>query len=483
MRRIPGALASLLAAAAVLSVAWTVLTAPLQGPDEDYHAAYVQHLAETGSGPQREPQAGRPTRSTEQAQLMRWEDLRPLIGIVGARPGWTQAEQRSWEAVAARMTASARSDDGANNPVAQNPPLYYGYEAVAYRLSLFSELPTRLLVMRLFNLPLYLLVVLFAWLAAGEVFGRRRWAQTVAAGSVALLPQLTYISGVVNPDIALTCIWSAFAYLALVAVRVGPSRRVLAGLGALAAASILTHGRGLAILGPLVATLAVVGWRALPRARAVLGGAAIALATTAAGVGLSLAYSQAHGGGSSIGDEAGATAGAGTVKGFLAYLWEFYLPRLQTMSPQQVRYGYHQAYIEGLGGTFGSLEIVYPVWVYDLLALLAGAGLILLVLTVTRHWELVRRNAARLVVLASIPLSMLALVHAAAYRNLQAPPFDPLIAGRYLLPLVVVFGLAVAFVCVSLPRATGRLLGAAVLSLLCVLSISGLGLTLARFYA
>ena len=47
--------------------------------------------------------------------------------------------------------------------------------------------------------------------------------------------------------------------------------------------------------------------------------------------------------------------------------------------------------------------------------------------------------------LAAIAVSMIGLLHLASYRALVGSG-DPLITGRYLLPLVTVFGLAVAFV-------------------------------------
>jgi hypothetical protein len=51
LRRVPLPLALLLAVAAGLSLAWALTTAPLQGPDEADHVAYVAHLAETGKVP------------------------------------------------------------------------------------------------------------------------------------------------------------------------------------------------------------------------------------------------------------------------------------------------------------------------------------------------------------------------------------------------------------------------------------------------
>jgi 4-amino-4-deoxy-L-arabinose transferase-like glycosyltransferase len=472
----------LLVACTLLSLAWMTVMAPLQGPDEQNHVGYVQHLAETGSGPSFGPTKGA-SWSREQMQLHAWENLLALIGIADARPGWNPAEVARFEAYERHLPSGARKDGAGPNPVGQNPPLYYAYEAIPYWVTRWTQLPTRLLAMRLANLPLYLLLVCCAWLAAGEVFARRRRAQTIAAGAVGLLPQLAFMSGVVNPDILLATVWAAFTYLALLAVRVGPRPRVLLGLGAVAGLSVLTHARGLAIIGPLIVVLAVLLWRSRPLDRRVLvwcGGALVALVI---GVGIAIAYSSGHGGGASISGEAASTTGAGSIKGFLSYLWQFYLPPLSTMSPQGPPYGYRQVYIEGLAGTFGSLEIMFPLWVYDAMQLAAGLGLVLLGAIVVRRFERLRGHGAQIVVLLSIPICMLALLHVSAYRDLQGPPFDPLLTGRYLLPLVTLMGLAIAYVCVSLPRRLGALLGTLVLTTFTVLSICGLGLTIARFYA
>lgn len=478
---IPRPLRGLLIAAALLSVGWTLATAPLQGPDEHNHLGYVQHLSETGSGPDFGATAGG-SWSTEQVEWQNWQNLLALIGVADGRPGWNPAEEAAFERFTRDMPADARSDGAGPNPVGQNPPLYYAYQTIPYWLSRWTELPTRLLVMRAANVPLYLLIVAFAWLAAGEVFGRRRRAQTIAAGSVALVPQLAFMSGVVNPDIMLATVWAAFAYLALVAVRVGPRPWVLLALGGVAGLSALTHGRGLAAVPALLLVLAVVLWRARPWTRRLALWVGGGLATLAAGIGIAIAYSSAHGGGASITGEVGSATGAGSIKGFLSYLWQFYLPPLRTMSPQGPPYGYRQVYVEGLGGTFASLEVQFPLWVYDGLQLAAGLGLIALVLVVARRWEAVRAHGAQVLAVAALPFAMLAVLHVSAYRDLQGPPFDPLLVGRYLLPLVVSMGLAIAFVCTSLPRRLGTLLGVLVLSTFTVLSLSGLGLTIARFY-
>jgi hypothetical protein len=60
---------------------------------------------------------------------------------------------------------------------------------------------------------------------------------------------------------------------------------------------------------------------------------------------------------------------------------------------------------------------------------------------------------------------------------------DPLITGRYLLPLVSLFGLAVAFTVGCLPRRIAPLIGAVILAIGVLLSLDAIGITMARFYA
>jgi 4-amino-4-deoxy-L-arabinose transferase-like glycosyltransferase len=481
---IPRPLAALLVACTLISVAWAVTTAPLQGPDEHNHYGYVQHLAETGSGPSFGAGAGA-SWSTEQQQWHAWQNLLGTIGIVDARPGWNPAEEAQLRGSLNRLPGSARKDGSGPNPVGQNPPLYYAYESIPYWLTRWTEPPTRLLFMRLANLPLYLLAIGFAWLAAGEVFrSRRRAMQTITAGVFGLLPQLTFMSGVLNPDILLTTLWAAMTWLALVAVRTGPTPKVLIGLGVVAGGSAFTHGRGLAAAIPLALILLLLLWRARralsPRLLAWMAASGGLLVLGVLGT---LVYSSAHGGGESIGGQVGATGHAGSIKGFLSYVWQFYLPPLRTMSPQGAPYGYRQVFIEGLGGTFSSLEITFPLWVYDALQLCAAAGLAAFAALVVRRWEAVRAHGAQVLVLLAITLGMFAVLHASAYRSLQGPPFDPLLVGRYLLPMAVPMALVVAFVCRALPRRVGAALGAGVMTLFMVLSLAGIALTVSRFYA
>src|SRR5436190_8007115 len=84
LRRIPVPLRILLMIAVVEVLAWTVATAPLQGPDEQNHFAYAQQIAETGSKPSFAP--GTQTISAEEGALLSTLNLWQLIGNSQARP-------------------------------------------------------------------------------------------------------------------------------------------------------------------------------------------------------------------------------------------------------------------------------------------------------------------------------------------------------------------------------------------------------------
>ena len=58
VRALHPALVVLLVLAAAHGVAWAVVTAPLNGPDESAHFAYVQDLAENHHAPSRQTGTG-----------------------------------------------------------------------------------------------------------------------------------------------------------------------------------------------------------------------------------------------------------------------------------------------------------------------------------------------------------------------------------------------------------------------------------------
>jgi hypothetical protein len=482
-RRLPRPLIALLGAATLLSLGWILFTPALQGPDETGHVAYVQQLAETGHGPTTGPTPGG-AQSQELQSLIFWHNLQAVLGVATGRPGWTAAEERGWE----RAQRDARRDDGAGPSVlAQNPPAYYVYDAVAYRVGAGWQLPARLLLMRLANLPLLWLVIIATWVAMGELFRRRPFARTVGTGAVALLPMVGFMSAVVNPDIALAAASTGAIALSLVGVRVGPRPEVLLGLGALGLLGVLIHGRGLALVPAIALVVALLLWRgrggpvaARTRALAAAGAAAL----MGLGVVLAVAYSNAHAGSTSFGGEltGSSSSGLSDLSGLAEYVWQFYFSPLTDMQ-QVAEVGYRQIFVEQfLGGAFGSLEVRQPVAVYRTLEVAQGIGLLVLFGAIVARWALVRRHAAQALVLVLFTVCTLGVLHVAAWQDLSQAGAT-LLVGRYLLALVAVLGAAIAFVVAVLPKRLGVALGAVVLSGGAALSVGGIALTVVRFHA
>jgi len=484
LRTVPRPLAALLAVAAIQVTAWVAVTPPFQGPDESAHFAYAQYLAETGKAPQLEGGNGKIS-STEHEQAMEWANLHSLVGILTARPAWSDAEENRWERVESALPGAASSDGQGPNAVAQNPPLYYAYEAIPYHLAPGGSLFARFFAMRLASALFYLTAVALVWLIAAELF-RPLWARTLATAIAALQPKAASLGASINPDVLLMAEWTAFVYVGVRTLKHGPTRGRLAAAGALAAASILTHGRGLAILAPLLALL-LIGWLRHRRPRRTT------LIHAGLGVGIALLGLTAHLLFKLASDAGGAYSAdidlfqqrSFNVREFLSYLWQFYLPKLDFMQPMvgPDDFGYRQVFIEGFYGHFASLDVTYPRGVIDLLQVATVLGLFGLYTAAVARWRSVRRSWDSIVFLLVVGLSMILLVHVTSYRNLLIDPSDPLFAGRYLIPLLSIFAVGVTAVVVSLPRrlapvAAGLLVGTGL-----VLMLSGLGMTLVRFYA
>jgi Predicted membrane protein (DUF2142) len=481
LRAVPRPLALLLVVAVVEMLAWNVATPLMQGPDESAHASYVQYLAETGHKPGFDGGTG--TLSTEFGNGLYAFNLYALVGERDGKPFWNRVVERDWEQVDKQFGHSARSNGSGPNAVAKNPPLYYGYEAIPYKLASHASFFNRVFWMRIANGLLFIAAVVCAWLLAAELFATSL-ARTMTAASVALLPTAAFMSGVINPDTALFAVSTAWLLAAVRLVVRGPTTRRVVGVVALCVAGLLVHGRGLPLAPSTAIALGLAWWRHRPPVRRALvwvgGGAAVVIG----GYVLYRLVLNRSGGGAVYGGEVSFHHGKFSLGQFLGFVWQFYLPKLPFMAPRLgPDYGYRQMFIERyLAGSFGSLEVQFSANVYRLVEFLSDLGLVALVGSLV-----VRRRALKprwdvLLLLASFTVITLLFLHLASYRALVGGGVDPLIVGRYLLPLTAVMGLAIAFVVESIPRRAGPYLAAAVLSAALLLDLGALGLSLARFY-
>jgi hypothetical protein len=293
------------------------------------------------------------------------------------------------------------------------------------------------------------------------------------------------MSATINADSLLVAIVTAFLYASLRLVRLGPStRRVLAASG-LAAAAVLTHGRGLVTL-PVLAVALVTAWvRHRPSARASLALGSGASAIVAAAFAVYLLIARAGGGSLYGGQVSQLNGGSFNLRQFLSSVYQFYFPKLPSLQPRiGPEYGYRQVFIDTFYATFGSLEVTFKQRIYDLLQVFSALGVLAFYTACVARWRALARRWATVVVLLALLVTTLFFLHYVSYQALLGNGgSDPLIVGRYLLPIVSLFGLAIAFTADALPRRGGQLLAAAVLAAGLLLSLGGIGITAARFYA
>ena len=484
LRRIPLPLALLLAVAAVLSFSWSLATAPLQGPDEAEHLGTAQYLALSHAFQSPTEERGGAFGLDE--NLLLDSGFLSIRQNKLARGPWGAAAEARFKALEQQLPGNAGGAGGGPSPTAKNPPLYYLYLSPGLAITP-GGIRAHAQVARWLSGLLLLALVTFTWLAAGEAFGpatpRTRLLQTFAAGFAATQPMTGFISGLANTDVLLATIWAAFLWQGLKLVRLGLTPGRVALLSLLTVCSILTHGRGLPLLGvlPLVVLIAWVKQRR--GLRASLQAAAAGLGVLAGGF---LLYKVTSSTGSLYAGEANlGNKSAFSIRQFLSSVWQYYLPRLDTMEPRiGPGIGYRQLYVQQyFAGVFASYDVYFRYWVYDTVQVLfAGAGLALWSVGM-RHWETVKRNWAPIGVVLLTAGALIAFLHLASYRALVNGGDNPLITGRYLLPLTPVLGLGLAALVAGLGRRAGAIVGAAALSITLLLSIGGIAISVERFYA
>ncbi len=475
-RRVPAPLAALLAATALLGLAWSLVVPAWQAPDENAHYGYVQSLVD-GPGLPGDPR--RHTYATEQVAAAEAANSDQVAAAPTTKPPWDPAEEAAWQRREAAVTAAQRGDGGGPNPAATNPPLAYLAYAVPYAATSGAGPFTRLWAMRALSVAWLLVTVCAAWLLAGEVVGRRRPLQLAAAAVAGLTPMMTFISATVSTDPLLWTTWTLALWRGVRMLKRGLTPASGAWfLGAVGAACCV-KATSFALLPAALVALAIA-YRRLDRRRALpsLAPALGALAVTAGGW---FAVARILGRQAAAQLSGTATTGAVNVRELASYLWQFYFPRLPFMTDYfTTQLPVYDVMLKGAWGRFGWLEVRFPGPFYWLLglatvAVAAAAG--------ARLWRgRARMDGGVAALFALAAAGLLAGLHWTEYHVLAAHA-GGFMQGRYLLPLVGLGGLALAQALRLLPGRRQAAGAAAAVGALFALQVLSLGLVLVRFYA
>ncbi|MGH2852900.1 MAG: hypothetical protein ACRDLF_01750 [Solirubrobacteraceae bacterium] len=474
----------LFAIAALNFACWALITPSFQAPDEVDHFAYTQSLVERGAAPSRNVASPLPRWSS--AENLALEDMSFFTDhqVGDTKLPWTTLQERHYLAQVAALHPRS-GDGGGNETAATHGPIYYAALAPAY-IAASSSPFAQLTLMRLASALIGALTVLFTFLLARELAPGRPWLAVLAALLVAYEPMYGFISGAVNNDVGVNAGAAALELLLIRALR----RGVTLPWGALTGGLLLLLPvvKGTAYSLYPVAGIAFVAalWRHHRRsdipgwAGVVLGAAVVrALSTHVTSI-----FEPSQGNTPGVGATVGVAGGAlAHPLGYLAYLWEVFLPRLSFMAPHFEGVGWpaFAIFVKRGWGAFGWYDVLFARWVY--LAILAAMLLVPLlgILAARMEWPFVRRNLLEAAILLLVPIAVVAGFEAAFYTT-GARPFIPEF-GRYAFPAIAPLAVLTVASLHGLGRRFALLAGSGLLVGMLALSFAAQLLTLTAFYA
>jgi 4-amino-4-deoxy-L-arabinose transferase-like glycosyltransferase len=466
--------------ACVNAVCWSVITPPLQVPDEPDHVAYVQELAETGRLPTASAQA---EFSTEEIYAL--NDLHQ--GLVQFKPQVpataSVADQRKLQGdLALSLPRRERVNAGT---AAGEPPLYYALETIPYRVGSAGTLLVRIQLMRLLSSLMAGLTALFTFLFVRETLPGARWAWIVGALCVALMPLLGFVSGGVNPESMLVAVSAALFYFLARAFRRGLTPRLAVVIGFVAAIGFLTKLNFIGLAPGMFLGLLLLTVRASQTSRrSALTSLALALSIACMPVFLYILINVLSGA-PGLGQVSQALqVERGSVLHEIEYIWQFYLPKLPGMKSYFPGiFTTRQLWFNGLIGLYGWLDTVFPGWVYDLALVPAALIAMLCVRALVGNRVHLRRHLTELVVYAMMTIGLMILVGADSYISDTSAGGGPYWEPRYFLPLVPLLAVVLALAARGAGRRWGRAAGVLIVVMFFAHDVFSQLLVVARYYS
>lgn len=469
-------------------LAWSLLTPTFQVPDETSHVAYVQQLAENGTRP---GDPARPEFSSEQAEVLNAIGTLAIIGrpTIGA-PINASASRLANREIARSERSASRADGGGPSTAAAQPPLYYALSAVVYRAFSWTSLPARIQAIRLLSVLFFAFAAAVVALIILEFVPRRPGAGLVAGLAVALSPYCAFIATGVTPDSPLLLVSSVVLYLLARAFTRGTTAKAFAVLGLAVGIGVLTK---LTFLGFVPGVLVGVGlllarglkrdeltWAEAFRRAAYFAAAGAILPLCVLG------WLLATGQPLRPASTAATTLPVGSIpsgnfREFLTYTWQLYLPRLPFMTNQFGFSALDETWLRGFAGRYGWLDYGVSRTLGDVaLACFYSIGALAVVTAVWRRAVLATRWREIVVaVFCTAGLCLLISVAGYDYKRTTGLIFEQ---PRYLFPIVALYAAVVAAATYGLGRRGRPWVTTAVVALLLVHNLSGVALTIQRYY-
>lgn len=483
LRRLPRAAIACAIVGFLNAVAWSIVLPTFQGPDEADHVAYVQRLAEG-----RLPSPSEPIRSPELQAALRGLRAERIATQPDIAYRWSAARDEALhETLGSGLSATGSGDTGVT---VNQPPLYYALELVPYAIGSPGTILDQVALMRLLSALLAGVSVLFVFLFLRETLPGAPWAWTVGALGVALAPLLGAGSGIVNSDALTITLATALLYALARGFRRGLTPALAVAIGLLLVAGVGTKFNFVALVpGTLAGVIAIglVRGRGTLAQRLRLPGLAVAVlavpALLAAVANALVLHRPVSGFTTTLtGIAEDASAGNATVSGWLAYSWQYFLPRIPgTTDYFPLEQPWQDVWLRGIVGRYGWLETTFPEWVYDLALLPAAVIAALAIAALVRHRGALRARWAEAATYAIMAAGLLVAITAASYGSFAAG-LGNTGQARYLLPLVALYGVVLALAARAGGPRFGPAIGAAIVMLTLGHDILSQLLVLSRYY-
>lgn len=432
------------------ALVWSVVTPPFQVPDETGHLVYVQYLAETGEVPDN---TGKAPFSPEEGATL---DALRFNAIIG-RPRDRAVSTDLLDAEVERLQRDRPSPVGEGGVIesSSQPPLYYAAQAAVYSASPWRGLLERLQLMRVLSCLLAAATTLFTFLFLRELV-REPWMWTLGALAVAFQPVFAFTSSGLTPDSLLFAAAAATFFGLARGFRRGLNVKLGLGIGAALAVGALAKLNFIALVPGALLGLALLAARApADERRQALAGAGAAAGVLAGAalfyVGLNALIWDRPALGGGVENAANVAAGsqptgrpAITRAAQLSFTWQLYLPRLPFMNDYfPAQFPPWQIWFKGFIGVFGWLDTPFPPRAYNAaLALVAPLG-VLFGLSLVRARSVLKGRLPELLCYAAITAGLLGSIGILGLQYFENTGYR-FEQARYLLPLLPLYGAAVA---------------------------------------
>ena len=464
---------------------WASVMNSFHSPDEHAHYAYTELVGRHGALPDTGREGDHFT--NEEGTALDSTRLFSTIFRSESHPPWSEVSLKRWKRADSKLGSRRFLGGGNPSQAANYPPLYYAYTAVPYRLAGGGDVFSKLWLIRIFSALLGAIAAAAAFLFARELIRDPPWVAVTAGLFVALQPLFSAISGSVNNDTMMTMFATLILFFVARSFRRGFSLKLAVAIGT-------AYGLGMiakpTLLGLTPAIVGAVLFLAVKRPRIqgdwlrpLLVCGFVAAVPILAWYGGNFMLERPVSGFSTA-----QTGQPFTLGGFTSYLWQWYLPPLSyrhewipTGLGPFVANPSFDVWIRGFWGGFGWLDANFPEYVYRVIQVLTGFVLVALIASGIKRFSKLKQRLPELIFCVTAVIGQILFIHLTAFLALLQDG-QQFAQGRYLFPLIAIFGLAVALSINVFGKRWAPVVAVVIIGSIAVLDAFAMALTLGRFY-